>query len=142
MKNFDELEKSHSQIPVHLKSEPGAAGLLSLSGQKTRAIISSKDLLNLRKDDNGWFELALSAPGNTEILLCNALSTKSVTHAFGPKKDHVEHIFSNVVILGYGKIDSSIKSVAFKLTGLHNFSTTNMLRDNMCIKRTKNLLTL
>lgn len=121
MNNFEELENSHSRLPVHLTNELGVSGFLTLNGRETRAILLSKDLLNVVKDENGWFDLELRAPGNRRILFHNSLSMKSIRHGLGSQADYEQHIFPNVVVSTYEKVDLCVRSISFTMKGLNYF---------------------
>ena len=123
MKSFEELKAIHQRVPVRLPRHAGQpSGVLTVDGQATLVVISSSEPLQLTEDENGWFDLTVTAADGSSILLHNALYTKRATHNTRNGPNFESHVFPNLILFDAHHLSGmAVKAVSFRLENLRYF---------------------
>lgn len=123
MRDFKELEKEHRRTTVTLDM-PGQTGhgVLSLGGHETEIRFLSTSPLQVKADENGWFDLHFKSANGARIFVHNALFTREGI----PSRDDAEvesAIFPNFIAFGAEHLTATgqVTSISFTATGLIDF---------------------
>jgi hypothetical protein len=140
MKTFEELETDYGYVPVRPKGFQGIAGTMTLAKRDTTVDFAARDYFNLahpelKRDENGWFEVEMLGPGGQTILAHNAVVTKTSQHAANDGASaHQASIFPNFLIFdkrGLNK-DNLVESISCKIHGLKEFFKYQVVESLAC----------